>query len=534
MRGEYAIYLRKSRVDIEAESRGEGNTLLRHEKVLLDLAKRMNLKIIQIYREVVSGETISARPEMQNLLNALSNNMYDGVLVMEVERLARGDTVDQGIVAQAFKFSDTKIITPSKTYDPNNEFDEEYFEFGLFMSRREYKTINRRLQRGREAAIKEGKYVGSKAPYGYRRIRLENDKGFTLEPIPEEASAVKMMFDLYTTGELQEDGTYKRLGTALLARRLNELKIPSKTGKTWTSCTIKFILRNPVYAGKIRWNCRPRKKSIVNGQIKAERPRRPIEECLVAEGLHPAIVDQQEFQEAQEMLDKNPPRPVGERFVVKNPLAGLVVCGKCGRHLHRRPYQDPNKPASLICADPQCDNVSTALHYVEERILKGLEGWLKNYKLQWGLSDNRNKSDLVSVRQKAADSIANEIKTLNNQLDNLHDLLEQGIYSTDQFLDRSKKLSDRISQAEKDNAELLNEVKKEKAREQNKNNLLPKIEKLLSVYQEIESPAAKNDLLKEVLEKVVYVKTVNGSCSNASPEDFEISIYPKLPKQDNI
>ena len=82
---------------------------------------------------------------------------------MEVERLARGDTIDQGIVAQTFKFSDTKIITPIKTYNPNNEFDEEYFEFGLFMSRREYKTINRRLQRGRMASVKDGKYVANKA-----------------------------------------------------------------------------------------------------------------------------------------------------------------------------------------------------------------------------------------------------------------------------------------------------------------------------------------------------------------------------------
>ncbi len=49
--------------------------------------------------------------------------------------------IDQGIVSQAFKYSGTRIITPTKTYDPNNEFDEEYFEFGLFMSRREYQTI---------------------------------------------------------------------------------------------------------------------------------------------------------------------------------------------------------------------------------------------------------------------------------------------------------------------------------------------------------------------------------------------------------
>lgn len=59
---------------------------------------------------------------------------------MEIERLARGDTIDQGIVAQTFKYSGTRIITPARDYDPSSEADEEYFEFGLFMSRREYQT----------------------------------------------------------------------------------------------------------------------------------------------------------------------------------------------------------------------------------------------------------------------------------------------------------------------------------------------------------------------------------------------------------
>ena len=63
------------------------------------------------------------------------------------------------MVSNAFQYSGAKIITPQKIYDPNNEFDEEYFEFGLFMSRREYKTINRRLQRGREISTQEGKNI---------------------------------------------------------------------------------------------------------------------------------------------------------------------------------------------------------------------------------------------------------------------------------------------------------------------------------------------------------------------------------------
>ncbi len=114
----YLIYLRKSRMDMEAEARGEGETLARHRTTLLALARRMGLEIGGIYEEIVSGETIAARPQMQRLLSEVEAGQWEGVLVMEVERLARGDSIDQGIVAQAFKYSGTKIITPAKTYDP--------------------------------------------------------------------------------------------------------------------------------------------------------------------------------------------------------------------------------------------------------------------------------------------------------------------------------------------------------------------------------------------------------------------------------
>lgn len=219
---QYLIYLRKSRSDLEAEAHGEGETLSRHEHTLLELAKRQHLNVTDIYREVVSGDTIAARPMMQRVLSEVEQGVWSGVLVMEVERLARGDTIDQGIIAQTFKFSGTKIITPIKTYDPDNEFDEEYFEFGLFMSRREYKIINRRLQRGRLASAKEGKWPSGLAPFGYRRVKLKNEKGCSLEPIEEQAAIVRMIFDLYTVGLQDEDGSARPLSLGSIATRLND------------------------------------------------------------------------------------------------------------------------------------------------------------------------------------------------------------------------------------------------------------------------------------------------------------------------
>ena len=176
---QYLMYLRKSRKDRDLELQtGSFDTLQRHRDALLALAKQRGYSIAHIYEEVVSGDSIAARPEMQKLLTAEETGTFEGVLVMEVPRLARGNTKDQGVVAETFQYSGTKIITPEKIYDPADEADEEYFEFGLFMSRREYKAINRRLQRGRMSSLSEGKYIAGTPPYGYRKVKLSHQKGY--------------------------------------------------------------------------------------------------------------------------------------------------------------------------------------------------------------------------------------------------------------------------------------------------------------------------------------------------------------------
>ena len=276
----YAIYLRKSRADAEAEARGEGETLARHQTILLDLAKRKNLSVGAIYKELVSGETIAARPEVQKLLEEVSAGKWEGVICMEVERLARGDTIDQGIVAQAFKCSSTLIVTPVKTYDPSNEYDEEYFEFNLFMSRREYKTIRRRMNAGRIASVREGNYIGSIAPYGYRKIQLP-DRSFTLEPDPQEAEIVKLIYDLYLN---------QHMGASKIATQLNKMGSAPRRSDRWEASSVRPILTNPVYCGYVHWNTRPVIKAYSNGKYVNTRPRSDNGE--VHKGKHEPIISE--------------------------------------------------------------------------------------------------------------------------------------------------------------------------------------------------------------------------------------------------
>ena len=154
----------------------------------------------------ISGESIEARPQMQRLLKAVEMRTYTAVPCIELERLSRGNGAGQARILKAFQFSNTKIITLNKTYDlaSDDEFDEEFFEFGLFMSRREYKTIKRRLLRGRMQSQQEGYFIGSTLPFGYGKIKNPEGKGHILVP-NEQTPILQMIFRRYAEGDLLAD-----------------------------------------------------------------------------------------------------------------------------------------------------------------------------------------------------------------------------------------------------------------------------------------------------------------------------------------
>ena len=149
-----ALYLRKSRSEELSNSIAE--TLKKHKETLLEFAKIKRYEVKKIYEEVVSGESLYQRPQMLLLLRDVEENQYDGVLCMDIDRLGRGTMSEQGIILETFKSTNTQILTPRKTYDLNNEIDEEYTEFETFMARRELKMIKRRMQRGIEKSVKDG------------------------------------------------------------------------------------------------------------------------------------------------------------------------------------------------------------------------------------------------------------------------------------------------------------------------------------------------------------------------------------------
>ena len=518
----YCIYLRKSRKDVEAEAHGEGETLARHERALLSLAKKMNLTITKIYREIVSGDSIASRPVMQQLLSDIEKKMWNGVLVMEIERLARGDTIDQGIVAQSFKFSNTQIITPIKTYDPNNEYDEEYFEFGLFMARREYTAIKRRLIRGREAAAREGKFVGSIAPYGYKRVKLEGEKGYTLEIVPEQAEVVRLIFDYYTG-----NGT-PRLGMQALARKLNQMGIPPIRHDYWQKETLREMLDNPTYAGKIRWGWRKTVKKHSDGQVTQSRPYNYNDDCILVKGRHEPIISEEIFDLAQKYIKSTPAPPLNYKSELVNPLAGLIICGKCGRSMVFRRRPSPEKKDYICCHSRACDNVASPFELVEKRLLNCLAQWLEEYTIKIKSVEHKSNSNYKKLKKSSLNNLIRKRETLQKQIENVHNLLEQGIYDVDKFIERSRVLNSELEETSQNIQNIEAEIKEYEKSTKISAEIVSKVELLLKVYHQLPNAEIKNKMLREVISKAIYTKNVHGGFRDHSADEFELIVFPKV------
>ena len=509
---QYIKYLRKSRFDKDFADLSLDETLKRHENTLDELANEHGYYIAKTYKEVVSGESISSRPEVQKMLEDVGSGMYAGVLVMDVDRLARGNSIDQGIISQTFQFSNTKIITPTRTYDPMNEMDEEYFEFGLFMSRREYKTIVKRLVRGRDSSASEGKYISSIAPYGYIRVKIPNEKGYTLKPHPDEAPYIKKIFEMFLDHK----------GTKIIANYLNDNNVPTRHGDLWTYNTINNIITNPVYMGKIRRNWSQQIKVVENGEVKKKIKRKKnIEDYKVFDGIHEALITEQQFMLAQQIrLEKQPEAKVKDEFELQNAFVGLLYCSICGKRIGRTTLSNSrDRIARLKCVNGRnCHNASSYYDVVEKEIISALQEWLKGYRIK---IDTVGYAEDIETLKNQNKKYTTDLQKLNAQLENAYNLVEQGVYTLEIFRSRQEKLNTSVTEIKEKISENNKKISRMEDSDKTKANLIPQTEILLSNYNEMTNEE-RNKLLKEILKKIEYKKEANGL--------IEIDLYPRLPQ----
>ena len=483
---EIIMYLRKSRTDDPALTVSE--TVAKHEQMLDEWCIRNLGTLIpeqNRFREIVSGETIEARPEIKKVLHMIENPRYKAILIVEPQRLSRGDLEDIGKLSKLLRYTNTYVITLQYSYDLTDERDRDYFERELKRGNEYLEYSKRIMMNGRNLSAEKGYFTCSRRPYGYNRVfRKDGNKKYpTLEIILEEADIIRMIYALYVDGK----------GATRIANHLNVIGIKPQRGDHWTPPSIYDILDNPLYIGKIRWGYRKTVKAVESGDIVKHNPKNKDYQLFA--GKHEAIISEQLWSAVRERRDAADRPRVKVSKELQNPLSGLVWCS-CGRMMIRRPYSGRCSDRFQCPEQATCGNASCTMQEMLDTIANAL----------------RNAVDDFQVQISAGDSAESSLRAENLRIlkDRLSDLERKELALWEKFAEDEmpRKIFDGLmqknEQQKKDVAALI-EKEESKPEQPDFAGASVMFSEAITAIQNPDIPAAEaNELLKACIKRITY------------------------------
>lgn len=481
---EILMYLRKSRTDDPALSVSE--TVAKHEQMLDDYCMRTFGDVIpeqNRFREIVSGETIAARPEMQKVLRLIEQPKYKAILIVEPQRLSRGDLEDIGRLSKILRFTETIVITLQYSYDLADERDRDYWERELKRGNEYLEYSKRIMMNGRTLSAEQGNFTCSRKPYGYKRVFVKEGKRKcpTLEIIPEEADIVRLIFRLYAAGN----------GATKICTQLNAMGSKPERGDHWTPPTIYHVLDNPLYHGKIKWGYRKKIITIEAGEIVKHAPR--DKNCPVYDGKHEAIINDALWNAVQSRRQAADTPRVKVSKELQNPLSGLVYC-TCGRMMIRRPYSGRCADRLQCPEQASCGNASSTMQEMLNTIADTLTEAIADFRVHIGDTDaaQHHEESLLILQNRLSDLERKEINLWEKFTEE-----EMPRHVFDELLARNEQQKQEVTEL----------IEKEKALPQPVNYAACEamFSDALAAIRNPDAPAAEtNALLKACIKRITY------------------------------
>lgn len=276
-------------------------------------AKDLGAFVVKEYVDDGYSGGFLERPALEDLRDAVNDGLYEAVICHDADRLSR-KLIHQLILTEEFEKHQCKPIFVLGEVTNTPEGQMTYQMKGVF-AEYERAKIRERTMRGKRAKLRAGKVINDSHIYGY-----DFDKASSTYVInPAEAEVIKMIYKLFVEDRVG--------GCAVVADRLNALKIPSPGGSVWCISTVQGILDRPHYTGHYYSNTYYHKKTGPRTSTKIPRPR---EEWIPM--TCPAIISEDLHKKALAVKATN--RTFKSCAVLNDSLLqGLVYCAVCGRRV---------------------------------------------------------------------------------------------------------------------------------------------------------------------------------------------------------
>jgi site-specific DNA recombinase len=530
-----AIYAR-----VSSERQKEEGTIASQTALLLEYAKAHELRVPSEWifeDEGYSGATL-ARPGLERLRDLAAEGQIEVVLIYAPDRLSRKYAYQVLLTEEFCRHGVETIFLKSAAADTPEE--RLMLQFQGMIAEYERAQIAERTRRGKRHRAKAGCVnVLCGAPYGYRYIRKSEHSQAYYEVVEAPAEVVRKIFVWYTQ---------ELLSIGAIARRLNEERIPTRSGRgLWERSTLWGMLRNPAYQGSACFGkteicarqrmTRPlRQKGGYSRRCSSSREKERSQWIEIAV---PALVSPATFASAQERLAQN------KQCSLRNTqeptlLQGLLVCEQCGYALYRtstRTTRRQIKYYRCLGSDgyrhlrgPACSCRPIRQDYLDDLVWQEVLRLLRTPQLiQAELERRRTESLNSSAVQQRQEQVSRELTRLGQQMDKLLDAYQEGLIALADLRKRSPEIKKKLGALEQEQQNLKVRAVEDKRWIEVSNSMDTFLGRLNQTAQTM-TPVEKQKLLRLLVKQITVGKdliTVHHSIpTGATRGSAQLTSYP--------
>ena len=458
--GIVALYIRVSTLN-----QVDRDSLKTQEERLKAYCTANGIKEFKIYREAGFSAKDTKRPAFEDLMRDIKEGKISSVFVIKLDRITRSMD-DLLYLTNFFNKYDVKFVSITESIDTSTAMGRAMqYLLGVFAQLEREVTAERVAVDMRHRAIK-GKWNGGVVPYGYTTQKfliknynqqgIESSKAAEICPEdkklyvnPEESEIVKWIYATFlNTNSIRR--------TTIL---LNARGVKTRKRDLWSKTTIHRLLSSPTYVGKIWYG--KRKTDPVSGKLIAQEKKT----WTIAEGEHDAIISDDIFEKAKNLLSQNKGKPTksGRTYL----LSGIIKCGLCGRAMTGHTFKKKTSPkvysyykcySKLQKGNMACQGLSLPAGELEGFIIKHLKELSKNTIF---LSD---KKKMLEILESKTDNngfdveiqrIDKEYKNLNDRKDTLLEKLERRLISDDDFQSRYERINNDMTTLDQEKTRIM-------------------------------------------------------------------------------